>query len=117
MASRYRLFYETVVRPELLAKFGLGPSHAAGSPCRVSQYAREWLKVRGNAAASYDPANEFLFREVPVVLTFDDHMKLGTAGNIVLTPSGGNQANTALTIASNDARITITDKARPPLPP
>jgi large repetitive protein len=42
-----------------------------------------------------------------VVFTFDENVQAGT-GNVVLTPSGGTGANTALTIAIGDAQVTIT---------
>ena len=43
-----------------------------------------------------------------VVLTFSEWVQVGT-GNIVLTPSGGNQPNVATLVAVTSSEVTIVD--------
>jgi len=42
-----------------------------------------------------------------IVITFDEHIQAGT-GDIIVTPSGGNQADTALTVPVGDSQVTFS---------
>jgi len=44
-----------------------------------------------------------------VTLVFDELIKKGSTGNVVLTPTGGNQANPSVSIPFSSSEITVTD--------
>jgi len=57
--------------------------------------------------ASYSPTlgDSGQDKAVAIVLTFGDHMQLGTTGDIALTPAVGNQGNTDTVISSADSQV------------